>query len=177
MTARRPSPRAFLFVGVLLAALIAAGILVAVHPTNDVPGAAESTSRTTPASVPALSVPSPGTTASVVSDGKFLAEVTEADPSLAAYEKKSGNVALRSLLTDGSAFCSFLKSDGAIDAAMVSVVAGAQHVESQTKLPMSVTTFNAVDAVALLTLCPSLQNSLPKSDLAKIHALGDSLKP
>jgi hypothetical protein len=113
----------------------------------------------------------------VVADGKFLAEVTEADPSLANYEKKSGNVALRSLLTDGSAFCSFLKSDGDIDDAMVSVVAGAQQVEAETKLPMSVTTFNAVDAVALLTLCPSLQNSVSKSDLAKIRALGDSLEP
>jgi predicted solute-binding protein len=114
---------------------------------------------------------------SVVADGKFLAEVTEVDPSLVAYEKKSGNVALRSLLTDGSAFCSFLKRDGDIDDAMVSVVLGAQHVETQTRLPMSVTTFNAVDAVALLSLCPSLQKSVPPSDLAKIRSLGASLTP
>jgi len=177
MTARRPSPRAFLSAGVLLVALIVAGLFVLVHGPNDPPRAAARTSQTTRATVPASSVPSPGASASVVADGKFLAEVTEADPSLANYEKKSGNVALRSLLTDGSAFCSFLKSDGDIDDAMVSVVAGAQQVEAETKLPMSVTTFNAVDAVALLTLCPSLQNSVSKSDLAKIRALGDSLEP
>jgi hypothetical protein len=116
-------------------------------------------------------------TSSLIADGKFLAEVTEADPSLATYEKKLGNVALRSLLTDGTAFCSFLRSDGDIDDAMVSVVTGAQQVEATTKLPMSVTTFNAVDTVALLTLCPSLESSVPTSDLAKIRKLGASLAP
>jgi hypothetical protein len=138
---------------------------------------------TTMTSLPVRStLPSPSTQpstsdASVVADGNFLTEVTEVDPSLVAYEKKSGNVALRSLLTDGSAFCSFLKRDGDIDDAMVSVVLGARHVEAQTHLPMSVTTFNAVDAVALLSLCPSLQKSVPTSDMAKIRSLGASLTP
>lgn len=144
---------------------------------------ADSSARSATTSLPKHStLPSSSTTpttsdVSVVADGKFLAEVTEVDPSLVAYEKKSGNVALRSLLTDGSAFCSFLKRDGDIDDAMVSVVLGAQHVETQSRLPMSVTTFNAIDAVALLSLCPSLQKSVPPSDMAKIRSLGASLTP
>jgi hypothetical protein len=158
------------FVSVFLVVLVVAGVFAVVHGTGDTPRTATSTSTSLRASPE-------GTTASVVAEGKYLAEVTEADPSLATYEKKYGNVALRSLLTDGSAFCSFLKSDGDIDDAMVSVVAGAQHVEATSQLPMSVTTFNAVDAVALLTLCPSLQTLVPASDLAKIHALGASLAP
>jgi hypothetical protein len=138
---------------------------------------AASSAPTTTTGVSTVSPTAPGSTASVIADGKFLAQVTEVDPSLATYEKKSGNVALRSLLTDGTAFCSFLKSDGDIDDAMVSVVTGAQQVEATTKLPMSVTTFNAVDAVALLTLCPSLETSVPASDLIKIRKLGASLAP
>ena len=114
-------------------------------------------------------------TPSVAQDADFLSEVTEADPTLATYEKTSGNVALRSLLTDGSAFCAFLGRDRDMDTAMVSVVVGARHVEAQSHLPMTVTTFNAVDAVALLTLCPSLQSVVPKRDLTKIRALGAAL--
>lgn len=112
---------------------------------------------------------------SVASDALYLSDLTEVDPALATYEKKSGDVALRSLLTDGSAFCAFLDHDGDIDTAMVSVVVGARHVESQTHLPLSVATFNSVDSVALLTLCPSLQSVVPTSDLAKIQRLGAEL--
>src|SRR5579863_9412608 len=114
-------------------------------------------------------------TSTVADDALFLSEVTEVDPALTVYEKKSGNVALQSLLTDGSAFCAFLRRDRDIDTAMVSVVIGARHVESQTNLPLSVTTFNAVDTVALLTLCPSLESVVPTKDLAKIRALGAEL--
>jgi hypothetical protein len=110
-----------------------------------------------------------------VQDGRYLADVTEADPALVTYEKSDGNVALRSLLTDGSAFCAFLQRDGDIDGAMVSVAEGAQQDESETHLPLSVTTFNAVDAVALLTLCPSLEKVVPASDMVKIRALGATL--
>ncbi len=113
--------------------------------------------------------------ATVSDDAQFLSEVTQVDPALTTYEKKSGNVALRSLLTDGSAFCAFLSRDRDIDTAMVSVVIGARHVESQTHLPLSVTTFNTVDTVALLTLCPSLQSVVPAKDLAKIRTLGAAL--
>jgi hypothetical protein len=113
--------------------------------------------------------------ASVADDAQFLTEVTEVDPALTSYEKKSGNVALRSLLTDGSAFCAFLNRDQDIDTAMVSTVIGARQVESQTLLPLSVTTFNAIDSVALLTLCPSLQSMVPPSDLTKIRKLGAAI--
>src|SRR5580658_10160752 len=113
--------------------------------------------------------------ASVASDARFLSDVTQVDPALTTYEKTSGNVALRSLLTDGSAFCAFLSRDRDIDTAMVSVAVGARHVESQTRLPLSVTTFNAVDSVALLSLCPSLQPLVPSSDLVRIRKLGAAL--
>jgi hypothetical protein len=68
-----------------------------------------------------------------------------------------------------------LYRDRDIDSAMVSVVVGAQHVESRTRLPLSVATFNTVDAVALLTLCPSLQSVVPSNDLTKIRRLGAAL--
>jgi hypothetical protein len=112
---------------------------------------------------------------SVASDALFLSDVTEVDPALMTYEKKSGNVALRSLLTNGSAFCAFLNRDKDIDTAMVSVALGARQVESQTHLPLTVTTFNAVDSVALLTLCPSLESVVPASDLTKVRQLGAAL--
>jgi hypothetical protein len=112
---------------------------------------------------------------SVASDAQFLSDVTEVDPALVQYEKKSGNVALRSLLTNGSAFCAFLRRSRDIDTAMVSVVVGARHVEARTHLPMTVTTFNAVDSVALLTLCPSLETTVPTSDRVRIRALGATL--
>lgn len=112
--------------------------------------------------------------ASTARDDEFFADVTEADSSLVKYEKNYGNVALRSLLTVGSAFCAFLERDSGIDQAMVDVAVGAQSDESTTRLPMSVRTFNAIEAVALLTLCPSLQDKLPAADRAKIRALGKS---
>jgi hypothetical protein len=133
-----------------------------------------STTTATPTNSAAPSSTSP-TKASVARDALFLSDVTEVDPALMTYEKETGNVALRSLLTDGSAFCAFLNRDKDIDTAMVSVVVGARHVESQTHLPLTVTTFNAVDSVALLTLCPSLQSAVPPSDLTKIRQLGAEL--
>ncbi len=138
-----------------------------VHPTTDtsLPGL----------TAPATSTPLKAPVSTDAQDAQFLTDVTEVDPSLTSYEKKSGNVALRSLLTDGSAFCAFLYQDRDIDSAMVSVAVGARHVESQTHLPLSVTTFNTVDSVALLTLCPSLQPLVPASDLAKIRKLGAAL--
>lgn len=160
---------------ITVALLLVAGVIGGVWVIHSTHGAPRTTSVPTTTDATPSAPSSPDSASSVAADGKFLAEVTEADPSLATYEKKSGDVALRSLLTDGAAFCSFLKSDGDIDDAMVSVVTGAQQVEATTKLPMSVTTFNAVDAVALLTLCPSLETSVPKSDLAKIQKLGVSL--
>lgn len=112
---------------------------------------------------------------SLPQDEKFFAEVTVADPALATYEQKQGNVALRALLTDGSAFCALLQRGGGIDEALVAEADGARSTESQTFLPMSVTTFNTIESVALITLCPSEQKLLPASDRSKIRRLGDAL--
>jgi hypothetical protein len=133
--------------------------------------AAETTTSNGANSSKPLSTP----TATVTQDAQFLADVTEVDPALSTYEHQSGNVALRSLLTDGSAFCAFLQRDDSIDEALVSVGVGARSDESTTHLPLSVTTFNSIDSVALLTLCPSLQTVVPASVMAKIRTLNDSL--
>jgi hypothetical protein len=40
---------------------------------------------------------------------------------------------------------------------------------------LSVTTFNTIESVALLTLCPSEQTLVPASVRARIRNLGDAL--
>ena len=60
-------------------------------------------------SVPPPSGPLKAPHTSIAQDGQFFTDVTEADPSLETYERQQGNVALRALLTDGSAFCSLLQ--------------------------------------------------------------------
>ncbi len=175
MNVRRRPPWVVALVCLLAVMVVGAGVWVW-HRSDDASLNVETTTTTRPPSTsPTSSKPLSAPIASAAEDGQFLAEVTEADPSLTAYEKKAGNVALRSLLTDGSAFCAFLQRDRDLDDAMVSLAVGARQVESQTHLPLSVTTFNAIDAVALLTLCPSLQKLLPPSDVAKIRQLGASL--
>lgn len=112
---------------------------------------------------------------SFAQDTKFFTDVTEADPALVTYEQEHGNVALRALLTDGSAFCALLRQGGGIDRALVSEAAGVRNTESSTHLPLSVTTFNTIEAAALLTLCPSEQRIVPAADRSKIRALGNAL--
>jgi hypothetical protein len=102
-------------------------------------------------------------------------DLAEADSTLGSYMRSHGNTALRALLTDGSAFCAFLQRGGGIDSAMASVVIGARTVQAQAHLPATVTTFNAIDAVALLALCPSEQRLVPASDRSRIRALGKAL--
>jgi len=108
-------------------------------------------------------------------DTEYLAEVARADPALATYMQQQGNVALRAVLTDGTAFCAFLQRGRGIDGAMVDVAIGAGSVETQTQLPSTVTTFNTMEAVALLELCPSDQKLVPDSVRTKIQALGEAL--
>jgi hypothetical protein len=108
-------------------------------------------------------------------DTKYMTDVTVADPSLVTYERKEGNVALRALLTDGSAFCALLKREGRIDDALVAEATGARGTESQTHLPLSVATFNTIEAVALLRLCPSEQKLVPQAVRTKIRNLGKAL--
>jgi hypothetical protein len=134
------------------------------------PGSA-ATSSTEPTPSAPLSAPK----TSVAQDAQFLTNVTEADPALATYEQKQGNVALRALLTDGSAFCAFLQRGAGVDNALTSVAIGARGVEEKTHLPLSVTTFNTIEAVALLRLCPDDQRLLPPSERSKIRKLGNAL--
>ena len=105
-------------------------------------------------------------------DTKFFTEVAEADPALASYEEKQQSVALRALLTDGAAFCALLTRKGGLDTALVEEATGARSSETQTHLPLSVTTFNTVESVALLRLCPSEQKLLPAATRTKIRSLG-----
>jgi hypothetical protein len=108
-------------------------------------------------------------------DSEFLTDVSEADPTLGTYTQNQGDVGVRALITDGSAFCAFLKRDGDVDQALVSLAVGARSVQSQTHLPLGVTTFNTIEAVALLTLCPAEQSLLPASDRNNITRLGRAL--
>jgi hypothetical protein len=108
-------------------------------------------------------------------DERFFTDVAEADPALATYEQKQETLALRALLTDGTAFCELLQRAGGIDQALVAEADGVRSTESETSLPLSVTTFNTIEAVALLALCPNEQRRLPASDRSRIRRLGDTL--
>ena len=108
-------------------------------------------------------------------DAAYFTDLAKVDPDLSTYVNSEQSVALQALLTDGAAFCAFLKRGGDIDNAMESVVIGANSVESQTHLPASVKTYNSIDAVALVALCPSEQALLPASDQARIQSLSKTL--
>jgi hypothetical protein len=124
---------------------------------------------------PAASAPLRAPKTTNAQDTRFFTDVAEADPALASYEQKQGNVALRALLTDGAAFCALLTHEKELDAALVEEANGARSSEAQTHLPLSVTTFNTIESVALLTLCQSEQKLLPASDRTKIRKLGKML--
>jgi hypothetical protein len=72
--------------------------------------AATTTTTVAPSGSPPLSAPK----TSVAQDARFFTDVAEADPTLATYQQAQGNVALRALLTDGSAFCALLPRHGGI---------------------------------------------------------------
>ncbi len=175
-TKRRPlCPR--VFVGTVLAVLVSAPCALggpnvpAGAATSSRPSTSTGSTRSSrPHSAP-LSAPK----TSFAQDTKYLTDVTVADPALTTYEEKQGNIALRALLTDGSAFCALLRRGGGIDQALVAEATGARSTESQTHLPLSVTTFNTVESVALLALCPSEQKLVPSSVRSKIRALGKAL--
>ena len=58
---------------------------------------------------------------------------------------------------------------------MTSLVVGANSEESQTHLPATVTTYNTIDAVALLKLCPAEQKLIPAADRSRIRSLAQAL--
>src|ERR1700722_7635650 len=106
VTEKRERPR-WLVGGtvVLVVAVFGAGawVFTTEGNTSSDPNAASSSTTL----VPMSSGPAAAPKVSVAQHAQYLSEVTEADPALATYEKKSGNLALQSLLTDGSAFCAF----------------------------------------------------------------------
>jgi hypothetical protein len=108
-------------------------------------------------------------------DASYLADVAKADPALGTYIQERGNVALRALLTDGAAFCAFLRRGGGIDSAILSVAAGAKSVAATTHLPSSIATYNTMEAVALLTLCPSEQRLVPSTVRSRLRTLSGEL--
>lgn len=179
-----PRPRACRTVTLacgLLAAVVCVGACGRSDPTGSA-GATTSTSSAPSASTPGST--SPGSTSagalrapktSVAEDRTYFDEITEADPALVAYEQKEGNVALRALLTDGSAFCALIRHDRGIDQALVDEADGVRSTESQTSLPLSVTTFNTIESVGLLALCPSELELVPAEVRSKIRRLGTSL--
>jgi hypothetical protein len=165
-----PLRRIVAFLSILLAVVVG-GAFGLIGPARS---AAASTSPQAPTSSRS-STPLTAPRTSYAQDTDFFTGVAEADPALAAYEQKQGNVALRALLTDGSAFCALLTRRGGLDDALVEEATGVRGTESHTHLPLSVTTFNTIEGVALLTLCPSEQKLLPTSVRTKIHNLGKSL--
>jgi hypothetical protein len=137
-----------------------------------------SSSKPTAASMPATSAPpatvdgrlrAPKTTPT--QDDAYFRDLATVDQSLSTYVGSEQGVALQALLTDGAALCAFLSRGGGLDDAMESVVIGANSVEGQTHLPRSITTFNAIDAAALIALCPGEQRLVPKTALQHIQAL------
>jgi uncharacterized lipoprotein YbaY len=169
-------------VALLAVALALAGGASVVGATGFAPAGATTTSSQparssgpTKSSGPARSAPLSAPRTTFAQDTKYLTDITVADPQLTTYEQKQGNVALRALLTDGSAFCALLTRTKGIDVALVAEANGVRGTESQTHLPLSVTTFNTIEAVALLTLCPSETKRMPAPVRVKISALGKAL--
>jgi hypothetical protein len=156
---RRAVLRAAFSVGLTVAGL--AGSAVAVGPAT---AANKPKPLTAPKTTP-------------VQDAQYLTDVAKADPALVTYLQDRGNAGLRAVLTDGSAFCAFLRRGGGIDNAMVALAAGAQSVQSKTHLPATVRTYNTVESVALLTLCPSELKLVPASDRTRLRKLGKALAP
>lgn len=154
----------------LLGSLLLAVAVVSISCASSKPSGSPPTTTTTPATSPLVAPKS-----SPALDAEYLSDLARADSALGSYIQTDGNVALRALLTDGSAFCAFLLRGGGIDNAMTSLVEGANSVESQTHLPATVTTYNTIDAVALLKLCPAEQNLVPAADRARIRDLAQSL--
>jgi hypothetical protein len=61
-----------------------------------------------------------------------------------------------------------------LDAALVDLADGARSVESQTHLHTSVRTFNTLESVAMIDLCPSEQRMIPAAVRSRLHQLAKS---
>ena len=113
---------------------------------------------------------------STAQDARYLTDLAEADSDLVSYANKYGNSALNGMLDDGLAFCAILRRGGGIDNALVSEAEGARADEKTTHLPLNVHTFNTLESLALIDLCPSEQRLVPASVRAKLSQLGGALK-
>ena len=113
---------------------------------------------------------------STAQDARYLTDVAEADSDLVSYVNRYGNSALRGLLTDGLAFCAILRRGGGIDNALVNEAVGARDDEKSTHLPLSVHTFNTLESVALVDLCPGETRLVPASVRAELRQLGGELR-
>jgi hypothetical protein len=71
-------------------------------------GAAQSSSSK--AHEPAEGAPLVPPKTSPAEDARYLTDVAKSDSHLATYVQQQGNVALKAMLTDGTAFCAFLRA-------------------------------------------------------------------
>ena len=113
---------------------------------------------------------------STAQDARYLTGVAEADSDLVSYVNQYGNTALRGLLTDGLVFCAFLRRGGGIDNALVNEAVGARADEKSTHLPLNVHTFNTLESVALIDLCPGETRLVPASVRAELRQLSGALR-
>jgi hypothetical protein len=109
-------------------------------------------------------------------DARYLTDVADADSDLVSYVNQYGNPALRGMLDDGLAFCALLRRGGGLDNALVNEAEGARADEKSTHLPLSVHTFNTLESVALVDLCPAEQSLVPASVRTKLRQLTGDLR-
>jgi hypothetical protein len=152
---------------------IAVGLVVAACSSGSHPSASRPGASVPAASAPTTTVGGPlkAPKSTPTQDDAYFRDLATVDQSLTTDVASQQGVALRALLTDGAAFCAFLLKGGGIDDAMESVVIGANSVETQTHLPRGIATFNAIDAAALIALCPDEKRLVPKVDLKHILEL------
>jgi len=146
----------------LLVATVAVGFVGAVLPA------------TAGATVRPIELRAPRTSAA--QEAHYLTDVAQADTDLIPYVNQYGNAALRGMLTDGLAFCAFLVRSGNIDGALVDVAVGARADEKRTHLPLSVHTFNTLEALALIDLCPREQRLVPVTVRQELQQLTVALR-
>ena len=113
---------------------------------------------------------------STAQEARYLTDVAWADADLVPYVNQYGNAALRGMLTDGLAFCAFLVRSGNIDGALVDVAVGARADEKRTHLPLSVHTFNTLESLALIDLCPREQHLVPVTVRKELQQLTAALR-
>ena len=113
---------------------------------------------------------------STAQDARYLTDLAEVDSDLVTYVNKYGNSALHGMLADGLAFCAILGRGGGIDNALINEAEGARADEDHTHLPLNVHTFNTLESLALIDLCPGEQRLVPASVRAKLSQLGGSLR-